>query len=583
MSQSARTACRAALRLAPGARKGRPSAFVQARLCTSATPSRPEGVVNGMKPNATEQLVSVTFIDPNVDYGPPLRHRVKAPVGSSVVDVAKAHGVDIHAACGQQLQCATCHVILKKPVYDSLQPPGVRENDLLDSVFTLTPTSRLGCQVLLTPELDGVELLLPDSAERTNARMSMDQPRPVVDKQWTEVPASFSKPKRWAQQMSSGGPLEVIEGVDGRAEVDVLRSQVADRDALVARLESELRQMRNSSGRRTFGDGASAVTVNSGGDAKSKEGEGKEEDSDLAELKEKLKSTRVDSSALGRRVFFDDVVGLEEPKRAVREALLWPALADASLFSGLRASPKGLLLYGPPGCGKTMLARAAASELGDDVAFFHIRPGDVMSKFYGEPQRRVHALEELVREAAPSVVFLDEVDSLLGSRDGDTQEHHKSTTNALLAWMDGFDTGDERVFFMGATNRAEAIDEAALRRFAEAAEVGTPSAEARLDLLRRLVDVTAPAEGHAAELSEAELEEVAAKTEGRSFADVAGLVRRAFLEPLRRLPGGVRPGLRPEDVPPVRLEHFEAALQESTGTAALRDKLRKKGRERAEL
>eukprot|EP00438_Fugacium_kawagutii_P026079 Skav226870 [mRNA] locus=scaffold1187:134418:145239:+ [translate_table: standard] len=100
-----------------------------------------------------------------------------------------------------------------------------------------------------------------------------------------------------------------------------------------------------------------------------------------------------------------------------------------------------------------------------------IRPGDVMSKFYGESQRRVQALEEVVREHAPAVVFLDEVDSLLGSRDGGgVAEHHRSTTNALLAWMDGFGTGDERIFFLGATNRAEAIDEAALRRFGEAVE-----------------------------------------------------------------------------------------------------------------
>merc|ERR1712048_529330 len=95
---------------------------------------------------------------------------------------------------------------------------------------------------------------------------------------------------------------------------------------------------------------------------------------------------------------------------------------------------------------------------------------------------------EVVRESAPAVVFLDEVDTLLGSRTrGGGAQHHQATTNALLEWMDGFATGSERTFFLGATNRPEAIDEAALRRFGEFAEVGEPSKDARLQLMRHLV------------------------------------------------------------------------------------------------
>jgi SpoVK/Ycf46/Vps4 family AAA+-type ATPase len=233
-----------------------------------------------------------------------------------------------------------------------------------------------------------------------------------------------------------------------------------------------------------------------------------------------------------------------------------------------------------------MLARAAAAELGDRAAFFHVRPGDVMSKFYGESQRRVQALEELVQEAAPSVVFLDEVDSLVGSRDANgVAEHHRATTNALLAWMDGFGTGDERVFFLGATNRPEAIDEAALRRFGEAAEVEAPCVEARKDLLRHLVFETAAADGHRAEVADEELQAIAEKTEGFSLADVDRLVRRTFLSVLRELPGtGVRAGLRPADVPPVTSAHFDAALAETNGsTSALREMLKKRAKTRAAL
>jgi len=266
------------------------------------------------------------------------------------------------------------------------------------------------------------------------------------------------------------------------------------------------------------------------------------------------------------------------------EAILWPAVAHPTLFTGVRGNPRGLLLYGPPGCGKTMLARAAATELDGHASFFHVRAGDIMSKFYGEPQRRVQALEELVQEAAPAVVFLDEVDTLLGSRDaGSVAEHHRATTNALLAWMDGFGTGDERIFFLGATNRAEAIDEAALRRFGEASEVASPSEAARLALLEHLIRQKAAPEGHMASLSDGDLVDVAQRTENYSLADVDGLVRRAFLEVLRQLPGGVRAGLSPADVPPVTLEHFQSALAASAGTSALSAMLKTRAEKRVRL
>eukprot|EP00435_Cladocopium_sp_Y103_P003660 s2963_g1.t1 len=149
--------------------------------------------------------------------------------------------------------------------------------------------------------------------------------------------------------------------------------------------------------------------------------------------------------------------------------------------------------------------------------------------------RNPKALEEVVREAAPAVVFLDEVDSLLGSRDaGGVAEHHRSTTNALLAWMDGFGTGEERIFFLGATNRAEAIDEAALRRFGEAVEVGSPSLEARIALVRHLLS-KAKLDGHRADFCDEDLQVVGEKMNGFSLADVDRMVRKAFLQIQHRL------------------------------------------------
>jgi len=558
---------------------------VGARLQVSGAPA-PAPAAEPRMPTALNggQTVTVHFVDPN-GASLPLRKSVQAPLGSSIVDVAKEHGVDIHAACGQKLQCATCHVILQKPMYDLLPPKGVREEDLLESTFLLTATSRLGCQVRLTPDLDGIECTLPDNSAKGSVRMTLEQRRPLVRPQFTGVPAVAPRPPRTRAVAGLNG-----EAAGSSALVEPLQQQLAEQRSLAARLESELRQVRAKASARSHGHGHSTSSRKPGA-ARNEETEGSgggaegDADEGLAKVKAELRATRVDVGSLRRRASFKDVIGLEDAKRSLRESLIWPAVADPALFSGVRGSPRGILLYGPPGCGKTMLARAAAVELQDRAAFFHVRPGDIMSKFYGESQRRVQALEELVKEAAPAVVFLDEVDTLLGSRDtGSVAEHHRATTNAMLAWMDGFGTGDELVFFLGATNRPEAIDEAALRRFGDAAEVGAPSEEARLALLRHLVLESAAADGHLANVSDPELEDIAKHTEGFSLADVDRLVRRAFLEVLRQLPPpGVCPGLAPADVPPAEMRHFEAALSGASGTSALRDVLRKKAASRAQL
>mmetsp|Transcript_88022 Transcript_88022/g.139023 ORF Transcript_88022/g.139023 Transcript_88022/m.139023 type:complete len:568 (-) Transcript_88022:172-1875(-) len=542
-------------------------------------------IANGTPPpNLTKGLdtVRVHFLDPNVD-GPPRRFSADAPVGSTIVDVAKTFGIDIHAACGQKLQCATCHVILEKPVYDKLHPPGVREEDLLDSTFTLTPTSRLGCQVRLTPELDGIQCTLPTNKARGSVRMSMEQERPKVTKSWTAVPAVQPLPGR-SRVMSPGPEGNSLFSAGALEDLDRLRQDLEQEKALTARLESELRQVwakikvkgRGSDAMERVKEAAKNTNTEDGGDGDDKD--------DLTKLKAELERTRVDLSKAGRRVEFQDVIGLERAKQMLQEAIIWPAIADETLFSGIRGSARGLLMYGPPGCGKTMLARAAAVELGERASFFHVQPGDVMSKFYGDSQKRILALEELVKESAPAVIFFDEVDSLLSSRDGSNMaEHHRATTTALLTWMDGFSSGSDQVFFLGATNRAEAIDEAALRRFGDAVEVTLPCKESRFALIHHLCIEKSKVNGHRCSMNEADIEAVASDTDGYSLADVDRLVRRAFLQVIREIPGGVKPGLRPSDVSPVTLSHFKTVLGECRGTSALRDMLRKKGQARAQL
>jgi len=533
------------------------------------------------------QVVNITFVDPN-------RHKrmvVDAFVGESVVDVAKRHGVDIHAACGQKLQCATCHVIMQEVHFERLNPPSVREEDMLETSFSLTDTSRLGCQIKIQENMEGMELTLPDRAMRGKVRMTMDHSRPKIDATWNEVPAVFSpaavrEAARKKAEEEQGLPSKA-NGPSSKIDWEKLFHQERTRAALI---ERQLKELRAGNLNGLTSKLAQAQEGNSNQKShkltEKTTSEGDEDDGtgDLEKLKKELESTIVEGKR-AKSTTFDEVVGLEEAKRLLRESILWPALGPSKLFSGIRAKCRGVLLYGPPGCGKTMVARAAAAELCGNAhaaTFFHIRPADVMSKFYGDSQKRIAALEELAKERSPAIVFFDEVDTLLGRRDAahGVAEHHKAVTNALLTWMDGFEQDADRVFFIGATNRADAIDEAALRRFGELVEVGLPDFEQRLALLKSLVS-GATKDGHLSDLSDESLRDIAGRTEGMSGDDVSRVVQQAYMEVLRELPDGVHKDLKLEDVPPVTAAHFDHIMNTRVlSSTAMYQNLQKQGHHR---
>jgi SpoVK/Ycf46/Vps4 family AAA+-type ATPase len=180
----------------------------------------------------------------------------------------------------------------------------------------------------------------------------------------------------------------------------------------------------------------------------------------------------------GDEVHWDDVAGLEIAKSALKETVVYPFLRP-DLFMGLREPARGMLLFGPPGTGKTMLARAVATE--SKSTFFAISASSLTSKFLGESEKLVRALFQLAKMLAPSIIFVDEIDSLLSSRSGSGE--HEATrrikTEFLIQWSDlqkaaaGRDMSDKekekgdatRVLVLAATNLPWAIDEAARRRF----------------------------------------------------------------------------------------------------------------------
>lgn len=202
----------------------------------------------------------------------------------------------------------------------------------------------------------------------------------------------------------------------------------------------------------------------------------------------------------GDEVHWEDVAGLDVAKKALKEAVVYPFLRP-DLFMGLREPARGILLFGPPGTGKTMLARAVATE--SRSTFFAISASSLTSKWLGESEKLVRALFSLAKALAPSIIFVDEIDSLLSSRGGSSE--HESTrrikTEFLIQWSDlqraaagkaqtdkeKQDGDASRVLVLAATNLPWAIDEAARRRFVRRQYIPLPEGHVRATQLRTLL------------------------------------------------------------------------------------------------
>ncbi|MEW5317757.1 MAG: hypothetical protein WDW38_009031 [Sanguina aurantia] len=234
----------------------------------------------------------------------------------------------------------------------------------------------------------------------------------------------------------------------------------------------------------------------------------------------------------GPGVKWTDIAGLTEAKRVLEEATVLPLLMP-EFFTGIRRPVKGVLLFGPPGTGKTMLAKAAATET--HCTFFNVSSATLASKFRGESERLVRVLFEMARANAPSIIFIDEIDSLCSQR-GSQGEHEASrrVKTELLVQIDGVQAaggeGEEprHVFVLAATNFPWDIDEALRRRLEKRVYVELPEAPQRLELLNinlKEVDV-AP---------DVELGYIAKQLEGYSGDDVTNICRDAAMNGMRRI------------------------------------------------
>lgn len=227
------------------------------------------------------------------------------------------------------------------------------------------------------------------------------------------------------------------------------------------------------------------------------------------------------------------------------------------LYRGLRAPPRGVLLFGPPGTGKTLLAKAVASE--SAFCFFSVSAASLTSKWLGEGEKLVRALFAVARARQPSVVFLDEVDSLLRKRGDADHEASRRLKTEFLVQLDGASSGAAdaaRVLFMGATNRPWDLDDAFLRRVPRRVLIPLPDAAARRAFLDGLLDGDANRNA----LHGAARDAVVRRTERFSCADLRALAEEAALSPLRALGDRVA-SARADEIRPVAFEDFAAGLR----------------------
>ncbi|HET6940702.1 MAG TPA: CDC48 family AAA ATPase [Sphingomicrobium sp.] len=226
-------------------------------------------------------------------------------------------------------------------------------------------------------------------------------------------------------------------------------------------------------------------------------------------------------------VTYDDLGGMRDTIDALREMVELP-LRHPELFQRLGVDPpKGVLLHGPPGTGKTRLARAVANE--SDARFFHIAGPEIMGSAYGESEKKLRELFEQAAEQAPSIIFIDEIDSIAPKRSQVTGEAEKRLVAQLLSLMDGLEPRQNLVV-IAATNRPEALDEALRRpgRFDREIVVGVPDQNGRREILgihTRGMPLNASVD----------LDELARQTYGFVGADLAALTREAALEAVRRI------------------------------------------------
>jgi transitional endoplasmic reticulum ATPase len=261
-----------------------------------------------------------------------------------------------------------------------------------------------------------------------------------------------------------------------------------------------------------------------------------------------LSETSVDKKV---RVTFEEIGGLKTQTKRMREIVELP-LRHPEVFSRLNIEPhSGILLYGPPGCGKTLIAKVLASE--SEANFYSINGPEIMNKYYGETEARLRDIFKEARENSPSVIFIDEIDAIAPKREEAYGDVEKRVVAQLLALMDGLnDRGN--VIVLGATNRPDSVDPALRRpgRFDREIEISVPNADGRLEILQ--------IHTRGMPLQDVDLKKLAAELHGYTGADIKSLCREAAMKALRTFLPEIE--TETEKIAPEILQKMKITLQD---------------------
>ncbi|KAJ3672484.1 hypothetical protein LUZ60_007205 [Juncus effusus] len=266
-------------------------------------------------------------------------------------------------------------------------------------------------------------------------------------------------------------------------------------------------------------------------------------------LVEMIITTIVDRSP---SVKWDDVAGLDKAKQALMEMVILPT-KRRDLFTGLRRPAKGLLLFGPPGNGKTMLAKAVASE--SDATFFNVSASSLTSKWVGEAEKLVRTLFDVAVARQPSVIFMDEIDSVMSIRQANEHDASRRLKSEFLIQFDGVTSNqDALVIVIGATNKPQELDDAVLRRLVKRIYVPLPDANLRKILFKNQL------KGQSNSLSGGDIERLVAETEGYSGSDMRALCEEAAMMPIRELGLQNILTIKANQLRPLKYDDFKKAM-----------------------